>query len=33
MLPRDTWNDIYFCPKFFEFTNRYVPNKFPSFRW
>ena len=30
MLPRDTWNDIYFCPKFFEFTNRYVPNKFPS---
>jgi len=30
MLPRDAWNDIYFCPKFFEFTNRYVPNKFPS---
>jgi len=30
MLPRDSWNDIYFCPKFFEFTNRYVPNKFPS---
>lgn len=29
-LPRDTWNDIYFSPKFFEFTNRYVPNKFPS---
>ena len=30
MLPRVSWNDIYFCPKFFEFTNRYVPNKFPS---
>lgn len=30
MIPRDTWNDIYFCSKFFEFTNRYVPNKFPS---
>ena len=30
MLPRYCWNDIYFCPKFFEFTNRYVPNKFPS---
>ena len=30
MLPRGSWNDIYFCPKFFEFTNRYVPNKFPS---
>ena len=29
-LPRKAWNDIYFCPKFFEFTNRYVPNKFPS---
>ena len=30
MIPRDAWNDIYFCSKFFEFTNRYVPNKFPS---
>ena len=29
-LPRKAWNDIYFCPKFFEFTNRYVPNKFSS---
>ena len=29
-LPKEAWNDIYFCPKFFEFTNRYVPNKFPS---
>lgn len=29
-LPRETWNDIYFCPKFFEFTNKFVPNKFPS---
>ena len=29
-LPREAWNDIYFCPKFFEFTNRYVPNKFSS---
>jgi len=29
-VPEEAWNDIYFCPKFFEFTNRYVPNKFPS---
>jgi len=29
-LPREAWNDIYFCPKFFEFTNKLVPNKFPS---
>lgn len=29
-LPRAAWNDIYFCPKFFEFTNKFVPNKFPS---
>jgi|TARA_B110000908_G_scaffold83221_1_gene99658 hypothetical protein len=28
-LPRDSWNDIYFCPKFFEFTNTQVHNKFP----
>jgi hypothetical protein len=29
-LPREAWNDIYFCPNFFEFTNKVVPNKFPS---
>ena len=29
-LPREAWNDIYFCPKFFEFTNGLVKNKFPS---
>lgn len=29
-LPRDAWNDIYYCPNFFEFTNRLVKNKFPS---
>ena len=29
-LPREAWNDIYLCPKFFEFSNGYVPNKFPS---
>lgn len=29
-LPREAWNDIYFCPKFFEFSNTLVENKFPS---
>lgn len=29
-VPRAAWNDIYFCPKFFEFTNSLIPNKFPS---
>ena len=29
-LPKATWNDIYFCPKFFEFSNTLVDNKFPS---
>ena len=29
-LPRDSWNDIYFCPKFFEFTNELIPNKFKA---
>ena len=29
-LPEDTWNDIYYSPKFFEFTNGLVENKFPS---
>ena len=24
------WNDIYFCPKFFEFSNTLIENKFPS---
>lgn len=30
MLPKDAWNDIYFCPKFFEFSNTFIENKFPS---
>ena len=29
-LPEASWNDIYYCPNFFEFTNRLVKNKFPS---
>jgi len=29
-LPEESWNDIYYCPNFFEFTNRFIPNKFPS---
>jgi hypothetical protein len=29
-LPKETWNDIYFCPKFFEFCNTLIQNKFPS---
>jgi transcription elongation factor Elf1 len=29
-LPRASWNDIYYCPKFFEFTNTLVKNKFPT---
>jgi hypothetical protein len=29
-LPRESWNDIYYCPKFFEFTNTLVKNKFPT---
>ena len=29
-LPREAWNDIYFCPKFYQFTNTLVENKFPS---
>ena len=29
-LPRASWDDIYYCPKFFEFTNGLVKDKFPS---
>ena len=29
-LPRASWDDIYYCPKFFEFTNGLVENKFPT---
>tara|TARA_B110000483_G_scaffold242696_1_gene329373 strand:- start:1650 stop:2459 length:810 start_codon:yes stop_codon:yes gene_type:complete len=29
-LPEDTWNDIYFSPKFFEFCNTLTENKFSS---
>ena len=31
-LPKETWNDIYFSPKFFEFCNTHVENKFPSLK-
>ena len=31
-LPREAWNDIYFCPKFYDWTNSIIPNKFPSLR-
>jgi len=31
-LPRDSWNDIYYCSKFFEFSNTIVENKFPTLK-
>ena len=29
-LPGAAWDDIYYCSKFFEFTNQLVKDKFPS---
>jgi predicted RNA-binding Zn-ribbon protein involved in translation (DUF1610 family) len=31
-LPKETWNDIYFSPKFYEFSNTQLVNKFPSLK-
>ena len=32
MIPKEHWDKFYFCPKFYEWTNSIVPNKFPSLR-
>ena len=29
-ISKEHWNDIYFCAKFFEFSNTQIENKFPS---
>jgi hypothetical protein len=29
-ISKEHWNDIYFCPKFFEYVNGHVENKFAS---
>ena len=31
-IPKEHWDKFYFCPKFYEWTNEIVPNKFPSLR-
>lgn len=30
LIPREYWNDIYYCPNFFGFSNKHIENKFPS---
>jgi len=32
LIPKEHWDKFYFCPKFYEWTNSIVPNKFPSLR-
>ena len=29
-LPRSSYKDLFLCPEFYKFTNRLIPNKFPS---
>ena len=29
-LPRSSYGDLFLCPRFYEHTNRLIPNKFPS---
>jgi hypothetical protein len=29
-LPRSSHEDLFLCPKFYKFTNKLIPNKFPS---
>lgn len=29
-IPEESWERIFFCPRFYEFTNGLIPNKFPS---
>ena len=32
LIPKEHWDKLYFCPKFYEFTNEIIPNKFPSLK-
>jgi hypothetical protein len=32
LIPKVHWDKLYFCPKFYEFTNEIIPNKFPSLK-
>jgi len=32
LIPKEHWDKFYFCPKFYEWTNSIIPNKFPSLR-
>jgi hypothetical protein len=32
LIPKEHWDKFYLCPKFYEWTNSIVPNKFPSLR-
>ena len=29
-LPKDSYKDLFLCPEFYKFTNKLIPNKFPS---
>ena len=31
-IPKEHWDKFYLCPKFYEWTNEIVPNKFPNLR-
>ncbi len=30
LIPEEHWSDLYLCDSFFKFTNKLIPNKFPS---
>jgi len=32
LIPKEHWNKFYFCPKFYEWTNDIIPNKFPNLK-
>ena len=31
-IPKEHWDKLFFCPKFYEWTNEIVPNKFPNLK-
>jgi hypothetical protein len=32
LIPKEHWNKFFLCPKFYEWTNTIVPNKFPNLK-
>jgi len=33
LIPKEHWDKFFLCPKFYEFSNEFIPGKFPDLRY